>query len=394
MGLSRGAAARRTGLLVCTCLLLTGLSGCKKDDTTQRLVLAALSKAMASPHTFIHTDQDLQHRTTVSGEVADSLRYRLLLNVDGKGIWQQVVRDDAVADLFLDPSKVSAYAGAGSSASINVVADYQQLLASLPPVARAQIPQPQLNKLPKTQNLQPSLALLALQQKKWVVDPVGAPVLPSVGSASEALATTPFLRPLLMIAAVRQEVDRLDPKGLKKWSKDDLSPAFKPKDDPFPKPEDGVDRYDIYQAPLPQLTATSKQSRPEPPEDDALRKLAIYIKDGKVIAIRENFDVLDRLEDLARLYQIPLQLKTGTGTQMEQRIGQLIVELVQQERPVPYRVHEEELLLFYPDTAPVIELPKPHVTADLSLFPGQGKLRTEPAISNPTPEAPGASPTS
>ena len=403
MSLLSRRQVRRTAIVLVCCALSTGLSGCKKDDSTQRLVLAALDRALASPRTFIHVDQDLDHRTTVSGQIADSLRYRLLLNVDGLPIWQQVVRDDAVADLFLNPASVTTYAGAGSSPAVDVVTDYQDLYRLLPESARRQIPPPPLNQLPHTQALQPSLALAALQKGKWVVDKSGAPVLPTLGTSAEKLATSPFLRPMLMLEAVRSEVDGLDPKGIKKWTKDDLSPAFKPKDDPFPKPGPGEDRYDVFQAPLPQITATSKGSRPDPPSDDALRKLAIYIKDGKVVAIRENYDILDRLEDLARLYQIPLQLKTATGTVTEQRIGQLIVELVQASRPVPFRVHEEELLLSYPATRPDIELPSPAIPADLSLLPGQGKAE-ESATTQPTSEpvpspaipngaSPGTSPT-
>ena len=218
------------------------------------------------------------------------------------------------------------------------------------------------------------------------MDPVGAPVLPTVGTASEKLATTPFLRPQLLLAAVRDEVSKLEPQGIKLWVKDDLSPAFKPQDDPFPDPRDGEDRYDVFQAPLPQLTATSRGSRPDAPNDNSLRKLAIYIKDGKVSAVRENFDVLDRLEDIARLYMIPLELNKATGKVTQQRIGQLLVQLVQASRPVPYRVHEEQLLISYPAKAPAIALPKPAVIADLSLLPGQGKVA---AAGTPSEEAGG-----
>jgi hypothetical protein len=381
---------RRTALVVVGCLLAGGMSGCKKNDDTQRLVLDAIDKAIAAPHTFVHIDTDLDHVTTVSGEIADSLRYQLLLNVDGHPVWQQVVKDDAVADLFLEPAAIPTYVGAGSSPSVDVVTDFQELYRTLPEGARKKIPPPPLGLLPRTKALQPSLALLALQQGKWVLDKTGAPVQPSLGTAAEKLATSPFLRPMLMLEAVRAEVDRLEPSDIKKWTKDDLSPTYKPKDDPFPKPTGGEVRYDVRQPELPAITATSKQSRPDPPSDDQLRKLAIYLKDGKVVSIRENFDVLDRLQDLARIYQIPLQLKEATGTISEQRIGQLIVELVQTQRAVPFRVHEEELRLSYPETAPDITLPSPVVNADLSLLPGQGKAAAE--ASSTTPEEPVPSP--
>lgn len=360
---------RRTAIVVCTAAVASGLSGCgEENDRIQRLVLAALSDAMASPRTFVHVDQGLTRKTVVSGEVADSLRYRVLLNVDGQPIWQKVVKDDAVADLFLDPTAVSTYAGAGSSPAVDVVSDYQMLASVLPPG----VPVPAFNLLPKTTPVKPSLAAAALQKGKWVVDSDGAPVLPNVGSSAELLATTPFLRPLLMLAAVREEVDAVDAGAVKKYDVDDLDPTFKPKDDPFPKPGDGETRYDVAQSDLPQITATSQDSRPDPPDDSSLRKLAIYLKDGKVVAIRENYDILDRLEDIARLYQIPLVLDKSAGTVTQQRIGQLLINLVQPEKPVPYRVHEEQLLISYPAAAPKIELPKPAIEADLSLLPGQG----------------------
>lgn len=369
------AALRRTALVVLACTLTTTVSACKKDDSIKKLVLKAITDTMASPRTFVHIDRDLDHRTTVSGEVADSLRYRLLLNVDGHPIWQQVVKDDAVADLFMEPRAVTTYAGGGSSPAVDVVTDYQELFRTIPEGARKEIPVPPLNQLPKTQALQPSLALLALQQGKWVVDKTGAPALPSVGTSEDKLATTPFLRPMVMLEAVHEEVFRLQPADIKKWTKDDLSPMFKPKDDPFPKPGPGEERYDVRQAPLPTIQASSKGSRPDAPSDDALRKLAIYIKDGKVVAVRENYDILDRLEDIARLYHIPLQLNKAAGTLTEQRIGQLIIELVQAQKPVPFRVHEEELIISYPSTRPRIDLPSPAVSADLSLLPGQGRAQ-------------------
>lgn len=360
---------RRTALVVCVAVLAGSFSGCAKDDKTQALVLKALDDSLGQSRSFLFVDQDLNHKTTVTGDIADSLRYKLLLDVDGRPVWQQVVRDDAVANLFLDPSKVTTYAGAGSSPAVNVVIDYQAIKSLVP----KEVPPPPFDQLPRTQQLRPSLALAALRAGKWVVDPAGAPVLPSVGAAAEKLATSPFLRPMLMLAAVRDEISRIQPTDIKRWQKDDLTPMFLPKDDPFPAPQDGVERYDVRQAPLPQITATSRGSKPSPPTDDALRKLAVYIKDGRVVAVRENFDILDRLEDMARLYQVPLQLNKSTGRVTQQRIGQLLVQLVQPPRAVPYRVHEEQLILSYPDSPPAVELPEPAVVADLSIIPGQGK---------------------
>ncbi len=221
------------------------------------------------------------------------------------------------------------------------------------------------------------------------------PQLPTVGSSAELIATTPFLRPLLMLAAVRAEVDQAGRQNVKKFDKDDLDPFFKAEDDPFPEPQAGETRYDVRQADLPVITATSQDSRPEPPDEESLRKLAIYVKDGRVVAIRENFDILDRLEDLAKLYMIPLELDPSAGTVTQQRIGQLLVNLIQAEVPVPYRVHEEQLLLSYPPERPEIALPKPAVSADLSLLPGQGTPKEEAAQTTAdTPADPSATPTS
>lgn len=362
--------------------LLTSLSACgRKNDNDQRAVLAAIDKSINSPRTFVHIDQGIENRSVVSGQVADSLRYRLLLTLNGKPTWQQVVKDDAVADLFLDPSKVAVYAGAGSSPAVDVVSDFQVIKPFLPP----QVPTPTFDRLPKTTPIEPSLALAALQAGKWVVDPDGAPVLPNVGSAAEQLATTPFLRPLLMLQAVRAEVDGVDFMSVVKFRKESLTPVFKPEDDPFPEPQPGEVRYDIRQAPLPAITATSQNSRPDPPPEAALRKLAVYVKDGRVSAIRENFNILDRLEDIARLYMVPLKLDKSAGTVTQERIGQLLINLIQTEQPVPYRVHEEQLLLTYPDTRPVITLPKPAVEADLSLLPGQGRRDSGTTGASPAP---------
>ncbi len=376
---------RRTAAVLAVATLTAGLSGCgSKNDVDLKAVLAAIDASIASPRTFVHIDQGLSAKTVVSGEIADSLRYRLLLTVDGTPTWQKVVKDDAVADLFLDPSKVSEYAGAGSSPAVQVVSDYQVIAPFVP----KEVPPPAFAQLPKTEPVEPSLALAALQAGKWVLDPEGAPVLPSVGTAAEQLATTPFLRPLLMMQAVRAEVDQTQYQFVKKYNKDDLSPLFKPQDDPFPQPQDGEIRYDVGQAPLPVIDAKSRDNRPDPPGDTALRKLAVYVRDGKVVAIRENYDILDRLEKIAQLYQIPLVLDKSAGTVTQQRIGQLLINLIQPEKPVPYRVHEEQLLIKYPDSRPEITLPKPAVKADLSLLPGEGERgRSAEPKESPAPSA-------
>ena len=378
-------AVRRTAIALAAATLMSGLSGCgSKNDVDLKAVLAAIDASIASPRTFVHIDQGLNAKTVVSGEVADSLRYRLLLTIDGKPTWQKVVKDDAVAELFLDPSKVSEYAGAGSSPAVQVVSDYQVIAPFLP----KEVPPPAFAQLPKTQPVEPSLALAALQAGKWVIDPKGAPTLPTVGTSAEKLATTPFLRPLLMLQAVRAEVDQTQYQFVKKYSKDDLSPLFKPEDDPFPLPEAGEIRYDVGQPPLPAVDATSQDSRPKAPEDVSLRKLAVYVRDGKVTAIRENYDILDKLEKIAQLYMIPLKLDKSAGTVTQQRIGQLLINLIQAEKPVPYRVHEEQLLLKYPDTRPEITLPKPAVEADLSLLPGEGaRGSADKADESPAPTA-------
>lgn len=145
---SRGGL-RRTALVLSMSALATGLSSCSKDDSIQVLVLDALNDSLAAPRTFVYVDQDLSHRTTVTGDVADSLRYKLLLAVDGRPVWQQIVRDDAVANLFLDTDKVSTYAGAGSSPAVNVVTDYQAIAATLP----KSVPAPPFDQLPKTRQL-------------------------------------------------------------------------------------------------------------------------------------------------------------------------------------------------------------------------------------------------
>lgn len=364
---------RRLALLPVVGLLAgLGLAACGSNNSDQQAVLAALDASLASARTFVFVDQDLQHRTTVTGTIADSFRYSMLLSVDGVPQWQEVVRDNAVADLFSGPAALAHYAGAGSSPAEDVVADY----ASLRPLLPSGIPTPNFSMLPRTQVVDPSLGLRALQEGKWVVDPTGAPALPTTGNDTQALLTDPFTEPLIFLAAVRQTIDLSSPQDVKLFRPASLTPTYKPGDDPFPPPGPGVKRYDLVEPGLPVLGPTSLGSKPSPPTNADFRKLAIYVQNGKVIAVREDYDTLDRLQKLARNYQIPLKLSAAAGPVLEDRIGELITELVQPQASVPFRVHEETMLLSYPATPPPITLPSPAVTASLSFLPGQGAATT------------------
>ncbi|MHB8341956.1 MAG: hypothetical protein ACYDB7_12415 [Mycobacteriales bacterium] len=364
---------RRLALVPVVALLAgLGLSACGSNNSDQQAVLAALDASLASARNFVFVDQDLVHRTTVTGEVADSFRYSMLLSLDGATQWQEVVRDNSVADLFSGPAALTRYAGAGSSPADDVLADY----ASLRPLLPAGIPTPNFSMLPRTQVVDPSLGLRALQAGKWVVDPTGAPTLPSIGNDSQQLLTDPFTEPLVFLAAVRQTIDLSPPYFVKLFRPASLTPTYKPGDDPFPPPGPGVKRYDVVEPALPTLSASSLGSKPAPPTNADFRKLAIYVQGGKVVAVREDYDTLDRLQKLARNYQIPLKLSAAAGPILEDRIGELITELVQPTAPVPFRVHEETMLLSYPATPPPITLPNPAVTASLSFIPGQGPPTT------------------
>lgn len=371
-------------------LLTGGLAGCGSDTSAAKTaVLAAIDRTLTSPRTFTFVDHDLVNTTTTTGAIADDQRYQLLLSSNGNPQWQLVVKDDAVADYFPQRTAAAVYTGSGYGPENDVAATFSQVRSLLPPDIAAQVQQIYAHVLPSPRPVSRSLALASLQAGKWVLDATGAPtsVAGHAATTEKQVTSSPFYEPMVLLQDLQRRVTQLPGYQVHQWQKGDLSPTFKATDDPFPAPGPGEKRYDLRQAPLPTAGFNTARGIPPPPSNDAFLKIAVYVRDGRLSAVRYNYDVLDRLDDVVKAYKLPAKLSAAVGVELEEQAGQVVVDLLQgQQQTVPFRVHEETMLLSYPATPPDIQLPSPAVTADLSsVIPGQGSTSASPT---PTPTAP------
>lgn len=367
-----GRLRRCTSLALAAGLVGAGLSACQANNIYRAAALRAVNATIGSSYRFTFVDQDLLGHTTITGAVDDAYRYEMLLSVDGAPQWEEIVRDDAVADYFPNPAAVRTYAGAGYAPEDDVVGVFNQLRPFLSKAQVNLLTAQYRQVVPAAQRLAPSLALAALAKGKWVVDPTGAPAVPTLSQAATALRTDPFYEAQILLAQAQADLQQATPAEVVLYRANSTSPAYKPGDNPFPPPGPGVQEYEVTEPLLPSAQLAGPNGLPPPPGNSSFRKLAVYVSHGRVVAIRLDYDVLDRLTQVAQLYHIPLHINRSDGVQFEEEIGQLLVDSLQGRTQDPFRVHEETMLFTYPSTPPPITLPSPAVHASLSVIPGQG----------------------
>lgn len=101
-----------------------------------------------------------------------------------------------------------------------------------------------------------------------------------------------------MLSYVEQAVN--DALGVVKYNPE--SPDYRPAEDPFPPPDDEetVVRYDLVRPPLPQRSQGGANQAV--PDANNFCKLSVYVRNGVVVQVLEDIDVVSRLKDLARIY--------------------------------------------------------------------------------------------
>lgn len=248
-------AAAACGLAVL--LLATGCGeGREADREDLRRVLRRTENLARSYH---YVDRRTDRVFAVDGAVEDDFRYRSTVSVDETRALEYLVRDDIVAARVLHPS------GA-------------QLLGSAP-------------------------ASPAAGSNGWMLDPVGAPPLVArAQTQAPPLGDDPVADARNVLLYVEQAMEeaativRYNPEAL----------DYRASEDPFPEPDEksGIVRYDFRLPPLPQRSELAGNQ--VVPEARHFRKMSVYIKDGLVLQVLEDVDVLSRLKDLAKIYSAEL----------------------------------------------------------------------------------------
>ncbi|HUZ43141.1 MAG TPA: hypothetical protein VMU63_01960 [Acidimicrobiales bacterium] len=329
------------------------LAGCQSNEAVYHQVVGDLARTAALPKQFVWIHQTLTGTQSVSAEYEDPYRYDELYSQGGQAAWEEVVRDDAVADRFLDPQAVgNFFASSGSAGS--------------PPTVTPGAAGPSTGS-----NGAPNVAASALIARHWVLDPTGAPQLPSVGSEIQAEKTDPFYASLVFLTDVEDLITAAPTPQVRQWRPNDVQPVYKPTDDPFPAPPRGVTRFDVYQQPLPLLSSSSPGATPPPPTLSNLIKVAIYVRSGRVIEIREVVDPVDQLQSLVQNYH--LQLPRHLNRQGQEAFAQQVLnQLDKNSIGPPIQIGQTVWMASDLGQAQSISLPSGAVVANLSILPGRG----------------------
>ncbi len=257
-------AHRFVALGLALSVMATGAACAKKRDKLN--LLDTLDKSAHSSGVFRYSDETpgspfaKAQSVAVRGLIEDDFRYKARLTVDGDDVLDEVVNDDALAVRFLDPAYVAKFTGSGGK--------------------------------PET--------VAALNARYWVADLKGAPAIGDAAIADSLIGVDPIVDSLSVVDYVKDsinqaaEVAKFNPEGL----------DYRPAEDPFPRPApgSGVVRWDLVpkKMPRPDELATG-QGNSALARAEVFRKMSVYVKDGRVLQVREQigakFDLLNKFRD-------------------------------------------------------------------------------------------------
>jgi hypothetical protein len=290
--------------LVCLAATL-GLSGCSSEaKTTEKTLRAALRATEHLSHRFVYKEtfvsEDGKRDTEVRGLVEDDLRYKARLSVGGVAVLDEAVSDDALAVRLIQPAALGDFLrrptekGKGGSGVGSDEAGSPGPLSGCPAkasctgyTARDDAPDP----------------AAALRSRRWVLDKAGAPAVFSANPAEErGLGEDPVLDALDIFAHVNRAIDEAD--YIAEFNEESIEPVYRKDEDPFDKPKKGskVIRYDFAAPKLPKASDRAGGNQVTP-DARHFRKMAVYVKNGRVLQVSEVIDVAARLDDLAEVYE-------------------------------------------------------------------------------------------
>ena len=358
---------RRRLLQVVSVLALSALVGtaCAKDDSDSEEVRAVLDDTLLEAHRFVYTETTPDGvLTTVQGIVEDDFRYQARLIRDGDPIVDRIVSDDTVVVRFLEPDTLSQFIDKDMKGLVETDTDLEGVTV-----------------------------FDALQARRWVIDPGGAPPqLVSIDAASDP-GVDPIFDALRQVDRARTATLATDV-GFVEYSEDSIALTYRADEDPFPVPEEGsgVTRFDLVQPPFPD---GSDAENAQLPGEAIFRKMVVYVKGGRVIRVMEDIGLTpSRLDDF-RDYMLrlvatnaPDSVRDGFESTVESTTGQALGQFLldglntfrdlQGEPPIRFRTTSYELLDIG-DLSLRVKLPTAEtITGDLAVLVNLG-VKTEAA---------------
>lgn len=268
---------RRLSVAGLALAVLAAFPGCsdnqKRDELLKRYVRA--TDRLAFRFTFTEERPGaldfntfrLAKSTTsaVQGVVEDDFRFKAQVSLNGLPAVEKVVADDALAVRFIDPNSITRF-----------------------------IDRSQIGQVDTTTDREGISVVDALKSQRWVLDTAGAPNQLQGGIADKRAEPDPVVESLTIFDYVLQAIE--EAQSVDEWSADSVNPTYRTSEDPFPKPSkgSGVRRYDLRRPKLPPAGAAVGGGTPTFPQTKHFRKMAIYVKKGRVIQVREAVEVTGR----------------------------------------------------------------------------------------------------
>jgi hypothetical protein len=344
---------RRSGIVLAVLAGVGVLAGCGRSDDDEAELRQALRRTEHLAHRFVFQEVHDGVTTVVEGEVEDDFRYRARLSRGGRHLMDEVVVDDELFIRFTQPQGIQAMLVSGAGRGEETAVDGVRVVD-------------------------------ALESRRWVRDPHGAPSILRTADIEETLGTDPVAEARSVLRYAEQMIGRAW--AISRYNPESLD--YKPSEDPFPTPEDGsgVTRFD-YVAPFFPRGDQSTSAAEAVASSRHFRKMAVYVKDGLVIRVMEQIAATgDVAENFVRYIRNALETDQSTLAQFEQAIEQVpedqmsdflitswnLVRQTMGEDPIRARTMSYELV----DLGEDIRLAAPAgdevIEGDLSALQGRG----------------------
>lgn len=265
----RGAThktVRRGTTALVSLIAATSLAGCTQPERKIEVVQTAVATTRRHAAEFAYTDARDDRVVTVAGVVEDDFRFKALVSINGSPAYEEIAYDDALALRFHDTA----------------------LLPEL-------IDRTRIDTADISTELKGVTAVQALQTRRWVIDDDGAPPVTAFGTAANEIGTDPVFDALTALRYVEKSLSEAF--SVEEWREEDLNPTYSRTEDFFPKPEEGsgVTRYDLARLFLPAAgEAAGSGGQRSLASTKNFRKMAIYVKDGRIIRVLERIEVVGK----------------------------------------------------------------------------------------------------
>ena len=377
----------RSGVaLVCLAATL-GLSGCSSEaTTTEKRLRAALRATEHLSHRFVYKEtfvsEEEKRDTEVRGLVEDDLRYKARLSVGGVAVLDEAVSDDALAVRLIQPAALGEFLrrptekGKGGSGVGSAEAGAPAAPTAIGSADDAPDP------------------AAALRSRRWVLDKAGAPAVFSANPAEErGLGEDPVLDALDIFAHVNRAID--EAAYIAEFNEESIEPVYRKDEDPFDKPKKGskVIRYDFAAPKLPKASDRAGGNQVTP-DARHFRKMAVYVKNGRVLQVSEVIDVAARLDDLAEVYETKFPKDRKPSEVAAVAIDALnTIRIGQGQDPIRLRTMSYNLKDL--GDAVKVDMPTEVVGTSLSILQNRGRPADEAAgvaLANEARSTPASSP--